>query len=274
MTEMLSEIYSLHLSHKFLFLDWSLVGKVNPEICGRQPLALAWNKASLWPPSALQTETIWGNSSPGGNCAQLAWNLSDLFHWNWFPVGLTAHQCWAVQAQGVLPIMHIQGSLHTHSSLSLPVPAHTLLRVCAFKISCAAGWAAQGIDVFPFHSRAVTNWYGLLVTNCAWRSGSLLNTSTRMLQNSSWPPTPLHPDLAKLWNDSWPCSIPTSYVDITPSHQLRWLRVAATFLQLTSPVPAPVLHHLQHCPVPPQLGKSGHRVATPTPASAVALTES
>lgn len=37
MTKMLREISSLHLSHKrrlFQFLDWSLVGKVNPEICG------------------------------------------------------------------------------------------------------------------------------------------------------------------------------------------------------------------------------------------------
>lgn len=72
---------------------------------------------------------IWGNSSPGGNCAQLAQNLSDLFQWNWFPIGPSAHQWWAVQAEGVLPRMHVQGSLHTQSSPSLPVPAHTLLRI-------------------------------------------------------------------------------------------------------------------------------------------------
>lgn len=159
MTKMLSEISSLHLSHRcrlFQLLDWSLVGKVNPEICGWQPLAPAWMRETKQACGLHQLSALkWFEEIPP--LGAIVHNYSKSLGFG--PVELIPNRPYHSSVLGSAfrgsPANNACAGISPHRFI--PIPAHTLLRIVIYEISSAAGWAAQGIEAFPSHSRAVTN---------------------------------------------------------------------------------------------------------------------
>lgn len=268
MTKTLSEISSLHFSHKCRLFQLL-------ECCGQSEPRDLWvtasgsslnerNKATLWTPSVFCTEIIWGNSSIRGNCTQLARNLRDLFQWNWFPIGPTAHQHRAQWAEGVLPIMHVQRSLHTHSFLSLPIPAHPLQRILYVwnQLCCRLSSKRDWIS-FPFKGSYKLIWpvghqlylkEPLTAEHLSKDAPKLLLTThtppSRLGYAVEWFLALLHPHLLHGHHHFPPAKTVEGHCHLPPMDQ-------------SCPCSAHCIPHLQHCPVPLQLGNTGHRVATP-----------